>query len=411
MLRLSFKNIIRKRSRALLIFILSVISAFNIFTQVAQKNSVQNSLKKLITEAISGQYIIYDSEENINVLESQFSDIRRFEWRFHDSTRLLEKNPNIKTIERRLRFGGMLSYGEESLGILFQALSQNHLQRVSTILDFKNGSHPRKEDQIMLSETFADELEASVGDTLVVLANNKDGYLSDNLLCVSGIFKTIGPAQFLLPIGFINYEKGREILRLEGHETTELLVNYHTLENTVNGATTLKKQISSRHPRLKIATWEKSAPLLNAIVGVWVNVGYAIKTIFIVFSVLVLVNIIIMMTNHRKKEIGTLLAFGFTPYSTINAIALEYIVLISSGILLIGGLLKLIFDLFLQGGIPIPSETLQAAYLSTSIFPKLYWSEILWVTLSFGVACYLAVLVALRKLFRSEITTLLRTTT
>ncbi len=411
MIGLSFKNIIRKRSRALLIFILSVISAFNIFTQVAQKNSVKNSLKKLITEAISGQYIIYDSEKNINVLESQFSDVTLFEWHSQDSAKLLEKNPNIKTIEQRLRFGGMLSYGEESMGIHFQALSQKHLQRVSNILDYKEGSHPKKENQIMISETFADELGTNVGDTLVVLVNNRDGYLSDNLLQVSGVFRTIGPAQFLLPIGFIHYKKGMEILRLEDQEVMEVLVNYHTLEHSVNGADTLKNQVSDINPRLKIAAWEKTAPLLNSILGVWVNAGHAIKTVFIVFSVLVLVNIIIMMTNNRKKEIGTLLAFGFRPYSIINTIALEYIVLISSGIFLIGGLLKLIFDQFLQSGIPIPSEELQAAYLSTSIFPELYWSEILWVMLLFGMACYLAVLVSLRKLFHTEITTLLRTTT
>ncbi len=410
MIRLSFKNIIRKKSRALLIFILSVVSAFNIFTQIAQKNSVQNSLRTLITEAISGQYIIYDSEKNINVLESQFSDVNLFEWYSKDSTKLLEENPNIKNIGRRLRFGGLLSYGDESMGIHFQALSQSHLQRVSTILDFKAGSQPINKDQIMLSETFADELEANVGDTLVVLANNRDGYLSDNLLRVSGIFKTKGPSQFLLPIGFINYKKGMEILRLEDHEAMELLVNYHALENTEKGANDLKNQVSGINSRLKIADWEKSAPLLNSIVSVWVNAGHAIKTIFIVFSVLILVNIIIMMTNNRKKEIGTLLAFGFKPLTIISTIALEYIVLISSGILLTGVFLKLTFDLFLQSGIPIPSEELQAAYLSTSIFPKIYWLEILKVALLFAMACYLAVLVSLRKLFRSEITTLLRTT-
>ncbi len=80
MIRLSLKNITRKKSRAFLIFVLSVVAAFNIFYQTAQKNSVQNSLKQLIGEAISGQYIIYDSEEKLNVLESQFSDLKLFSW-------------------------------------------------------------------------------------------------------------------------------------------------------------------------------------------------------------------------------------------------------------------------------------------------------------------------------------------
>jgi ABC-type lipoprotein release transport system permease subunit len=411
MILLSLKNITRKKSRSLLIFILSVIAAFNIFYQTAQKNSVQSSLKKLIGEAISGQYIIYDSEKKINVLESQFSDLKLFDWNENQESLLKNKVKEIRDVSPRLRFGGMLSSGDESIGINLQALTEEHLERVSSILDFESGSKPETNDQIMLSKTFAEELESQVGDTIVVLANNRNGYLSDDLLVISGIFKTNGLAQFLVPIGYTHYEKGRTLMGLEDDETMELLINLENFEDTPTNDKLIRAEVSKLNGQLDVATWKESSPLLNSILAIWVNFGYIIKLIFIVFCFLILINIIVMITNNRKKEIGTLLAFGFSPFKVINTIAFEYIFLVVSAVLWIGIVLKLVFDLFLQGGIPVPVEELQAAYLSSKIVPQISWIDIMEVCFLFALACYSAVLISLRKLPKTEITTLLRTST
>ena len=411
MIQLSLKNIFRKKSRALLIFLLSIIASFNIFTQIAQKNSVQSNLKKLIGEAISGQYIFYDSAEKLNVLESQFSDLQLFDWNAEKTAQLKNRVDNIKYVSPRLRFGGMLSYGEESVGINLQAITSEHIQRVSSILEFEAGKMPQKESEIMISQSFADLLETKVGDTLVILANNKDGYLSDNLLKVSGIFKTNGLAQFLIPIGYIFYEKGKEITGLEENETMELLVNFDQLEDSDENEIMLTEAITSINSDLRHATWAQSSPMMNSIVSLWVNLGHAIKIVFLSFSFLILLNIIVMMTNNRKREIGTLLAFGFRPFRIINAISLEYVLLVVTGVVLIGTSLKWTFELFFKDGIAIPWEGLQTAYLSAYIVPEIHWKDIILVCLFFCIACYLAVFISLRKLPKSEITTLLRTKT
>lgn len=411
MIRLSLKNITRKKSRAFLIFVLSVVSAFTIFYQTAQKNSVQNSLKQLIGEAISGQFIIYDSEEELNVLESQFSDLKLFSWNNRLEESLRQETDGILHISPRLRFGGMISSGDESIGINLQALSKEHIERVSSILDFQGGSRPQNDDEIMLSDTFAEELDSKVGDTLVVLANNRDGYLSDAILVISGIFRTNGLAQFLTPIGYLHYEKGKSLMGLEEDETMELLINFENFDEAQEKEQLLHSGIVALNSELDIATWSESSPLLNSIVSIWVNFGYIIKLVFIAFCFLILVNIIIMITNNRKKEIGTLLAFGFSPFKVINTIAFEYIFLVVTAVLWIGVTLKLVFDFFLQDGIPIPVEELQAAYLSSKIVPKIFWMDIIQVSFLFAIACYLAVLISLRKLPKTEISTLLRTAT
>lgn len=411
MIRLSLKNITRKKSRSFLIFVLSVVAAFNIFYQTAQKNSVQNSLKQLIGEAISGQYIIYDSEEKLNVLESQFSDLKLFSWNKQLEESLKQETDGITTISPRLRFGGMISSGDESIGINLQALSQEHLERVSSILDFDDGTIPQNNDEIMLSETFAEELDSKVGDTLVVLANNRDGYLSDAILVISGIFRTNGLAQFLTPIGYLHYEKGKSLMGLEEDETMELLINFENFDEAQEKERLLHSGITQLNSELDIATWRESSPLLNSIAAIWVNFGYIIKLVFIAFCFLILVNIIVMITNNRKKEIGTLLAFGFSPFKVINTIAFEYIFLVITGVLWIGVTLKLVFDFLLHDGIPIPIEELQAAYLSSKIVPEIFWIDIIEVCFLFALACYLAVLISLRKLPKTEISTLLRTAT
>jgi len=205
MIRLSLKNILRKKSRVILLLAVCFVAAYNIFAQMAQKNSVENNLKQLIGEAISGQFILFDSDEKINVLESQFSELNIFDWNNEDIEKLNSEFIGIEHISPRVRFGAMLSFEEENIGINLQALNPDHLKRVSSILEFVEGNMPATNDEIMLSDTFADELESKVGDTIVVLANNRDGYLSDAVLKISGVFKTNGLGQFLVPIGYITY--------------------------------------------------------------------------------------------------------------------------------------------------------------------------------------------------------------
>lgn len=181
MIRLSLKNIIRKKSRTMLVYLFVAIAALNIFIQSTQKNSVRNSMKRFIGNVISGQYIVYNSDEEINILESQFSDLELFQWNRERSDSLKNSVQFIENIAPRLRFGGMLSYKEESIGMIFHALTPDHLNRISLILNFVKGGMPKNESDLIMSDEFAELLECEVGDTLVVLANNKDGYL----MCVS----------------------------------------------------------------------------------------------------------------------------------------------------------------------------------------------------------------------------------
>ncbi len=411
MIRLSLKNILRKKSRVVLLLAVCFVAAYNIFAQMAQKNSVENNLKQLIGEAISGQFILFDSDEKINVLESQFSELNVFDWNEEDIAKLKSEFPGIEHISTRIRFGAMLSFEEENIGVNLQALNPDHLERVSSILEFAEGNVPSTNDEIMLSDTFADELETKVGDTIVVLANNRDGYLSDAVLKVSGVFKTSGLGQFLIPIGYIPYEKGKEIVGLYEGETMEVLVNFENLNDYAAKNIELESSFLAGEKGLKIANWSESSPLFNSIVQIWVSLGHAIRFIFVVFSVLIIINIVIMMTNNRKKEIGTMLALGYSPITVINSIATEYLTIIAVGVLVPGIIFKIICDTVLKGGILIPWEAMQAAYLSTYIFPEISWWNIISVTLYFCLACYLAIWISLRKLHRVEITSLLRVST
>ena len=114
-----------------------------------------------------------------------------------------------------------------------------------------------------------------------------------------------------------------------------------------------------------------------------------------------------MITNHRKKEFGTLLAIGFKPRWIVNSVAIEYVIISMSGVIIMGVLLKAIFVVFFSNGIYVPWEAMQVAYLSTRIQPLLYFQNILVIAVLFGFTSYLAVLFSLRKLKIVEIKTLL----
>ena len=67
-----------------------------------------------------------------------------------------------------------------------------------------------------------------IGDTVVVIATNKDGSVNGKTLAVSGIFESAtGPGG---RDGYIHIDDAMEILRMPQKEVSEVAVNLKTIE-------------------------------------------------------------------------------------------------------------------------------------------------------------------------------------
>jgi ABC-type lipoprotein release transport system permease subunit len=362
-------------------------------------NGLQYKLKEGINQAISGQLTVYNSANGkVNILESQLKEQRSFPY----SSGLLDTMnvDHLKlAVNRRIRFGSLVSYDEETSYVNVHALEADHIQRIGRLLSLQSGSLPVTEASILISETTADELKCTVGDTLLLLANNINDYMSDEIAVVSGVFKESGIAIFLNYNAFVPYPFGEELTQIEPGNCVELIVNSaNGQELQTKEIQTMQSQLAGLSPDMHVATWEQTVPLLYKIVQVWKGGGYLTQLIFVVFSLLILVNLATLIIHSRKREIGTLFVFGFSWLKVTGMLMVEYLIIAVVGVSLGVGSVLLFTGSMNAPGLFIASPDLQAALMTDYMLPFLYIKDVVYVLCLFGVTTLLAVWLSMSRI-------------
>lgn len=392
------RNLGRKKKQTLFTILCLSISSFIVLGNLAMNNGLQYKLKEGINQAISGQLTIYETaSSNINILESQLKELHPF--LLPDEWTVKMKNEGNLTIDKRIRFGSLISYDDETSWVNVQALESDHLTRLQNLLSLQEGKMPHSGKQILISETTADELKCQTGDTLLLLANNLYDYTSDEVGVVVGIFEEKGMSLFLNYSAFVIYDFGEELVQLGNDEYLELVVN--SKDNTAipeKMISEIRTETLSISPEIKVAQWEQTVPLFYKIVQVWKGGGYFTQIIFIAFSLLILINLTMLIIGSRKKEFGTLLTFGFTWLQIRLMLAAEYLLLTLFSVLLSLMALLLLVAGMADPGIPITTPDMQSA-LMTDYLPLLIDSRDFFYTLGlFSLTTLTAVWISISRI-------------
>jgi ABC-type lipoprotein release transport system permease subunit len=369
---------------------------------------MEKTLKKGIDQVISGQLLIGSNKNNnINILESQLNEQALFIDNADNSNELKTISPEI-VLNRRIRLGALVSYGDETSYTNFHALEADHLRRISEMLSVSKGRMPEKENEIIISESLARSLFCGVGDTLLLLATNVNDYMSDALSIVSGIFEEKGLAIFLNYTAFMPYRFGREIAEIPEGQAVELIVNH------AGGKDFTREEIQSvgdyfkaADPALTVATWRQTVPLMSAIVNVWSGGGVITQIVFISFSLIILVTLSSLVVRSRRKETGTLLAIGFSRAKVSLLICFEYLLIAFASVSTAYLLLHLLLATLPPAGMEITSEYMQAALMTDKLLPVATFADFLYVLLLFVATATLSALISIRKLKKTKIHSLL----
>ncbi|MDD5345550.1 MAG: FtsX-like permease family protein [Proteiniphilum sp.] len=391
------RNIARKKKQSFFTILCIAISSSIILSNISLNNGLQSKLKEGINQAISGQLTIYSSADpQINILESQLKE--QYPFILPNETLENIRNEESLVINKRIRLGALVSYFDETSYVNIHALENDHFKRINNLLSLNEGAMPKDINDILISETTADELECNVGDSILLLANNINDYMSDAVGVVSGVFEEKGIAIFLNYNAFIPYSFGKELAQLEDENYLELIIN--STDNKDIPKETIKKikdDVSEITTGIHAASWEQTIPLFYKIVQVWKGGGYLTQVIFIVFSLLIIINLTALIINSRRKEFGTLLAFGFT-WSQIGFMLVAEYLLISTISILVGyGSIELLISTITDQGIYIDSKDLQSALMTEYLKPTIYVKDILHVFILFVMTTLLAVFISIRR--------------
>jgi putative ABC transport system permease protein len=180
--------------------------------------------------------------------------------------------------------------------------------------------------KILVPELLARGMGIKVGDTVVVVATNKDGSVNGKTLLVSGILESAtGPGG---RDGYIHFEDGREILRTQGRETTEVAIRLRNFGQVERLGAALRERLESKggRPALEVHTWSQLSPF-SSVARLIDLMALFMKLMLIAIVLISVLNVMIMAVYERVREIGTIAAIGTLPRKILSLFLVEGVLL------------------------------------------------------------------------------------
>jgi putative ABC transport system permease protein len=179
--------------------------------------------------------------------------------------------------------------------------------------------------KILVPKLLAQGFGTKVGDTVVVVATNKDGSVNGKPFLVSGILESAtGPGG---RDGYINFDDAREILRIPGKEVSEIAVSVKSLGRVEEGAQSIREGLGLGAKRekgagIEVHTWSELSPFAN-IARMIDIMTFFIKLMLIAIVLISILNVMIMAVYERVREIGTIAAIGTLPRKILSLFLVE----------------------------------------------------------------------------------------
>jgi putative ABC transport system permease protein len=358
--KIAARNLRRYKRRSALTVSLIAVGVVFVLVFVALSSSFKELMITQITDSYLGDLQIHRrgyvaSIEtlplNMNLNAKQAAAVEQ----------ALKENPQVAAFSPRVKFGAMFSNFTETTNIRINGVfpdmeTATCPQLLSRISQGEKGPGALERGKILVPALLATGMGTKVGDTVVVVATNKDGSVNGKTFTVSGILESAtGPGG---RDGYIHLEDAMEILRMPQKEISEFTVSVKLLDRVQQVAAALTSQLGSAAQDAKkmpfqVHTWSELSPFAN--IAKMIDVmTFFIKLMLIAIVLISILNVMIMAVYERVREIGTIAAIGTLPRKILSLFLVEGFflglagaatgVVIGLGIVLITNLWKSSFD-------------------------------------------------------------------
>jgi putative ABC transport system permease protein len=150
----------------------------------------------------------------------------------------------IEAYSERIKFGALFSNFTETTNIRINGVYPEKEcaalpQMLSRISEGEMCVRALDKGKMLVPKLLALGFGAKVGDTVVVVATNKDGSVNGKTFLVSGILESAtGPGG---RDGYINFADAREILRMSTNEVSEIVVRVKSLPQVEEIAQSIRR--------------------------------------------------------------------------------------------------------------------------------------------------------------------------
>ena len=378
-LKISYRNLKRNGRRTLLTTSLITLGVVFVLLYTALSGSFKNYTVGQITDSVMGHIQIHKKgyvasvdnlplDKNLNAKMLEFIESK------------LETNPYIASYSYRIKFGAMFSNFTSTTNIRLNAIDpEDEFETLPSLRDrVLDMNETLKAGEIIVPELLIKGMDVKIGDTIVLVANNKSGSVNGINLKVAGILgQVMGPGG---RDGYIHMDDAKKVLRMNNEvEVSEIVLRLKDVEQLSVAETSLQPILEKLNKEGKsvfeIHTWQQLSPFYNIIKMIDL-MNVSIKIILISIVLISILNVMIMSVYERIREIGTIAAIGTPPMSIVKLFLCEGLMMgalgaflgsiLSLGIVFILNFVKITYSFGQQSGLVLIPKLALSDVLSVS---------------------------------------------
>jgi len=281
----------------------------------------------------------------------------------------LEDRPEVTGFAPRVYSEGLVSLGETSLGAALFGIDPERERGVTTIhgrLDRGRFIESSSAMEVVVGEKLLENLEADLGDSVVVLSQAYDGTLGNFFFTIVGTIKTGSPdldrSGVLMGLG-----AAQELLGMDDRVSV-LAVSLDDVESVSAVEEALDRRL--RTLGADCLPWQEIMPELEQSIKLDNISGILMLSILVVVAAFGILNTMVMSVTERFNEFGVLLAIGMPNKRLCAVVLMESLFIVLIG--LIGGnLIAAGVNAYIMGNpIEITGE-MDALYEQFGFIPRL----------------------------------------
>ena len=396
--KIAVRNLRRYKRRTLLTASLVTIGVIFVLLYISVSGSFKNMMVGQITDSMLGHLEVH-RKGYLASIDNLPLNLNLRPQAFKKLADILNKQPEVEAFSPRIKFGGMFSTFVETTNIRLNGVNPDQEFKTIPLLPSRiiRGQKTLNKGEILVPDLLARGMKVNVGDTIVIVATNKDGSVNGKQFKVSGVLESVsGPGG---RDGYIHIEDAMETLRMEEMEISEVAIRLkhfgqlnafsEKLEGLLVGEVNKEGK-----PIFEVHTWEKLSPFYN--IARMIDVmSFFIKLMLIAVVLISIMNVMIMAVYERIREIGTIAAIGTLPGKILSMFLVEGLCLGAMGALA-GNILGIIVILILNRiGITFDFGMQKGLVLSATIAPR----DVLIISL---IVILISVIASLQPAFKAS---------
>jgi len=341
-LKIAVRNLTRFGRRTLLTSSLITLGIVGVLLFIAVTGSFKSIMIGQFTDAMLGHLEVH-RKGYVASIDSLPLNLNMQPTMVEKVEQVLNKMDAVEAYSERIKLGAMFSNFTETTSIRINGVDPVKEAATTPLLPSRviEGSKEGallKPGEILIPTVLARGMKVKVGDTIVLVATNRDGSVNGKTFVVRGILESIsGPSG---KDGYITLNDARDLLRLKEPEISEIAIRLKNPAKLDQAYADLSQELSDIAGKqgqsgmagkgggsaLEVHTWADLSPFAS-IVRMIDLLAVFIKIMMVSIVLISVMNVMMMAVYERIREIGTISAIGTPPGRILSLFLTEGLLL------------------------------------------------------------------------------------